>query len=243
MPVTRGRQVVQLVGPTFRAMSLSPLVLSGLLGAAYVYVQAPDRYIGDRITVLRLAALAVCLGAAFALDDPTEDTVGHVPTSPLVRRLVRVALVAPIATLLWLLFVRLTGDVPLELGGPLPVPDLTLEAGTTFVVAMAATSAGARVAADGVGGIVAAPVVLGLAGAGLFLPLHNPLLMGSPSTLPWDHAHDAWRLVLAFAAVAFVVVNRDPGRYRVGWRTRPTRAVPSRRMPKGTALRRDLEDL
>jgi hypothetical protein len=223
MPLIRARQVAQLVRPTLRAMPLSPLLLSGLLGAVYVELQAPDRYIDQRIMVLRLAGLALCIGAAFALDDPTEDTVDHVPTPSLLRRLVRVALAAPIAASLWVLFIRLTGDVPPELGGPLPAGALTLEIGATFVVAMAATSAGVRVAADRLGAIAAAPAVLGLAAVSLVLPLDNPLLMGSPSSPSWDEAHESWRLVLAVAA-AFVLVNRDPGRYRIGWRARSLRA-------------------
>lgn len=205
-------------------MSVWPLLLTGVLAGGYIYLQPENRYIGDRITVLRIAALAICIAAAFVLDDATEETVGHVPTPLWLCRLVRAALAVSIAALLWTLVIRLTGDVPPELGGPLPVGDLTLEAGTAFVVSLSASSAGARLTADRLGGIVAAPVLLGLAALAFFLPLGHPLLTDAPYSPTWDDAHHAWRQVLVAAAAAFVLVNRDSGRYRIGWRARSVRA-------------------
>jgi len=217
VPLTRANQVVQLVRPTARAMPWGPLLIAGLLGAGYVRLQAPDRYVDHVIWVMRLAGLFICVGAAFILDDPTEDTIGHVPTPLILRRLLRVALALPAAGLLWLLSIGLAGSIPDRYGGPLPVNDLTLEASAVFVVALAASSLGARLASDRLGGIVASPIVLALVAVALFLPEDQRLIIGSPHDPYWDKAHTTWKLALAIGGGAFVFLNGDPGR-RVFWR-------------------------
>lgn len=196
-------------------MSVAPLVIAGALAAGYVVLEARGAYIDYRLLVLRVAALLICLGAAFALDDPTEDTLAHVPTPLLLRRLLRVVLVVPPALFSWFVCIKLVGPEPKLMGGPIPMDDITLEATAVFLITMAAASLGAIVASDRLGGIVAAPILFVLAAVVLFLPPDHRLIVGDPAEDRWVPAHEAWRNVLLVAGVAFLYWNRDRGGPRI----------------------------
>ena len=196
-------------------MSLMPIVIAGILAAGYVLLEARATFVGYRLLVLRVAALLICLGAAFSLDDPTEETIAYVPTPLWMRRLLRVVLVAPIALLYWIVCVKLVGPEPKGMGGPVPMDDITLEATAVFVISMGAASLGAIFASDRLGGIVAAPIILVLALAVVFLPPDHALIVMDPTHERWIPAHDAWRNVLLGAGAGFLLSNRDRGRRRV----------------------------
>jgi fluoroquinolone transport system permease protein len=220
--VTRVRQTLQLVRPTAKAMSWRPVIWAAVLAIAYVWKEAPGAYIDYRVLVLRVVALLVCMGAAFVLDDATEDTISHVPSPLLLRRALRVALLLPLVAATWFLLVYLAGDVAPRDGGPVPVGDITLEAATLLATALAAACIGARVTSDRLGGVAAAPILMAVVAAVLFLPGNYKLIVsvGDPR---WANVHDTWRTALTVAVVIFVYVNRSPGAYRTMSRLRALR--------------------
>ena len=210
---TRAKQTLQLVRPTAKAMSWRPVIWAAVLAIVYVWKEAPGAYIDYRVLVLRVAALLVCMGAAFVLDDATEDTISHLPSPLLLRRALRVALLLPLVAATWFLLVYLAGDVAPRDGGPMPVGDITLEAATLLATALAAACIGARVTSDRLGGVAAAPILLAVIAVALFLPGNYKLIIsvGDPR---WANVHDTWRMALTVAVVVFVYVNRSPGTYR-----------------------------
>ena len=210
---TRAKQTLQLVRPTAKAMPWRPVIWAAVLAIVYVWKEAPGAYIDYRVLVLRVAALLVCMGAAFVLDDATEDTISHLPSPLLLRRALRVALLLPLVAATWFLLVYLAGDVAPRDGGPMPVGDITLEAATLLATALAAACIGARVTSDRLGGVAAAPILLAVIAVALFLPGNYKLIVsvGDPR---WANVHDTWRMALTVAVVVFVYVNRSPGTYR-----------------------------
>jgi UDP-N-acetylmuramyl pentapeptide phosphotransferase/UDP-N-acetylglucosamine-1-phosphate transferase len=207
-------------------MSWRPVIWAAVLAIVYVLKEAPGAYIDYRVLVLRVAALLVCMGAAFVLDDPTEETIGHVPTRLLLRRGVRVALLLPVAAGTWAVLVHFAGDVTRREGGPLPVGDLTLEAATILLIALSAACLGARLTSDRLGGIAAAPIVLAIVALAMFLPADQKLILGSASDPRWEDVHEVWRFALVGAALAFLYLNRSSGAYRTASRLRALKAAP-----------------
>ena len=225
MLLTRARQALDLTRPTARVVSWGPALFAAVVGLGYVALEAPGAYIDYRILVLRLAALGLALGAAFVLDDPTEETLGHVPTPLLLRRALRIALVLPLVTAAWIALVNAAGTVRPRQGGPLPVGDLTIEAATLLAVALCAACAGSRFTSDRLGGIVAAPVVLALVAAAMFLPADQKMILGSPVDVRWHDAHEWWLGVLAVSGALFLWLNLTAGARRTVARMRgPRRA-------------------
>jgi hypothetical protein len=218
--LTRARQTLQLAPPTWRASSYTPLVAASAIAAGFVWLETPGAFVDYRILVLRLSGLLICLGAAFVLDDPTEDFLGYVPTPLLFRRIVRIALAAPIAGAAWVVCLNLAGDVPNRLGGPLPAAALTLEACTALVLTMTAASFGSLRASDRLGGALAAPILVALIGVAMTLRGSYQLVAGSPADPQWLPAHDRWGRVLVAACAAFVYWNQDRGRLPISRRVR-----------------------
>lgn len=214
----RGRLVVHLVRPLSRASSLGPLAFGGALATAYVWVEGTGGFVDYRILVLRIAALVICMAAAFALDDATEDTLTSVPTPLMLRRFIRVGLVTPIAATWWYLCLHAVGDVPRELGGPLPASDLTLEASALLMMALAASCLGGILASDRLGGVLAGPLLFLFVALAFVLPGDYRLMLSAPAhpsdlDEAWVRAHAAWRYVAAAALAAFVYYSQDRGRY------------------------------
>jgi hypothetical protein len=197
-----------------------------ILAILYVLKEAPNAFIDYRILVLRVGGLLLCMGAAFVLDDPTEETIAHVPTPLVFRRSLRIALFLPLIAGAWRVLVYLAGEVPLRAGGPMPIGDLTLEATTLLLIALSASCLGARLTSDRLGGIAAAPIVLALVAMSMFLPHDYKLIVGSASDPRWAEAHDMWRVAFGGAALAFFYLNKSPGSYGTISRLRALRTAP-----------------
>lgn len=224
--MTRLRQAVDLLRPTARAISWHPPLWAAALALLYVVLEARSGYIDYRITVLRVGALLLCMGAAFVLDDVTEDTIGHVPTPLLMRRALRISLLLPVLATAWAAMLYLAGDVGSQDGGPMPLGDLTLEAATLLAIALCAACLGARFTSDRLGGIVAAPVLLALVGVAMFLPENQRMILGSAFHVRWEDAHEWWRAVLVMAVLGFVWLNRSSGSHPPLTRLRAARRTP-----------------
>jgi hypothetical protein len=220
----RTRTLFPLLRSTAHAMTWWPLVVGALLGSAIVVVPEAliDRLTGTHLTSLvRLAALCVALGAAFLLDDPATRSIPTVPTSRLVRHLVRVTMALPAVALWWTLLLGLaktTGHH--EAAVHLPVAALTLEAATLLAVALALAAVAQRRTADGNTGVVAAPGLLLLAAVAWLLP-HPVALILSPTDPRWTASHHRWAAVLATALMAFLWAGHERGRRRAPHRWRP----------------------
>lgn len=200
--MTRARHVARLAAATLRAISWLPLLAAGALGLVLLLLGEPT------ITRLRLVAVALCAGTAFALDDPAAETLASSPTTLLVRRLVRVALVLPVVAALWALLVA-AGGQPADAA-------LALELAALLAVALTATAVAARFAPDGRGALAAAPALLVLlAAAAIALPDRWTLLAWGPADPHWAGAHGRWALVLVLALLALLQVSRDPARRRL----------------------------
>lgn len=227
MSLIRARQFPHMLGPTLRAMPWGPFLAAGFLAVAYVWLEAPGRFVGERIQVLRLGVLLACLGASFVLDDRTEDTLGYVPTPLLLRRAVRLVLALPVAAAFWWLLIKLGGQIPKAAGGPLPRAGLTREALAVLFIAFAASSLGSRLAADRLGGVVGAPLTLGILPVVALVPQARQLVISSPADPLWKHAHNIWGSVFLVALVMFIYWSGDVGRYSI--RARLSSAVARRR--------------
>ena len=221
----RPAQLGQLLRPTARAMRWSPLGVGAMASMSIVFAMTRETCLGSgmtcisdgmRIAALRLGMLVVAMGAAFALDDPTEDTTAHLPTPLWLRRTVRLTLLTPALAAGWAILVGLA--LRDKVGkDPFPTRAMTLEFVSTVVVALALSAIGARYAPDRLGGIVAGPVLFGLAITAMLLPGRWSLLVTEPQVPLWNHAQTLWKAVLGAGVAAFVVASRD------AWRWKPFR--------------------
>jgi len=232
MPVIRPQIAVALTGPTVRAIRWQPLL--GAAGAAAVLVflttrtrfvfGAPVPDVGERILWLRMGAILLAMGAAFLLDDPSEETTRHVPTTMLSRRLIRAALAFPIIAAAWavLLWTALHASIVKQ---PFPIAALTLEAVGLVAVTLALAVGLRAFVPERLGGVAAAPALLVVVGAmyGLqYLPGHQLLFPLDPTDrVTWSQAHDLWRFVALGALLTLVALSLDPGRRSVR-RLRPS---------------------
>lgn len=196
-----------LVGPTVRLASWRALPAAGALAVAMVYF-----FSAPTVIELRLAAIMLCLGAAFVLDDPAAQTLAASPTPLLVRRLLRTTLIlAPLAAL-WMIVLWSAGEHVMTA--------LTLEFVTMLVVTLAASTVATPRIPDGRGGVAAAPTLLiVLSAALLLLPGAWTLFARDPADPAWQASHARWALLLAIAVTTFLATSRDPANRHA----RPTR--------------------
>src|SRR5262249_39928748 len=147
-----------------RAIRWQPLL--GAAGAAALLVflttrtrlefgkPVPD--VGERILWLRMGAILLAMGAAFLLDDPSEETTRHVPTTMLSRRLLRASLALPVLAAAWaaLLWIALHASIVTQ---PFPIAALTLEAAGLVAVTLALAVGLRAFVPERLGGVAAAP--------------------------------------------------------------------------------------
>ena len=203
--MTRAGQARLLVRPTARLASWSALPAADAVALAMLQFDAPQ------VIELRLAAIALCVGAAFVLDDPAAQSLAASPTPLLFRRLLRIVLLVPLVGVLW--------AVVLWHAGASFTTALTLELATMLVVTLAAAALAAPLAPDGRGGLAAAPALLiTLTAALLLLPAGWTLFVADPADPAWETSHLRWALLLGAAVAAFLAASRDPAnpRARVG---------------------------
>src|SRR5207253_5966548 len=132
------------------------------------------------------------------LDDPTEETTGHLPTPRWLRRSVRVGLVAPVVGLTWAVLVRLAMRSSVDTN-PFPTRALTLELATLAIAALAISAASARFVPEAMGGVAAGPILPGLVAAAHYLPGRAAVFLLDPQAPRWHAAHDVWRWLFVIA--------------------------------------------
>ena len=197
----RARQALLLAVPTLRATAWLPLLPAGALGLAVLTFEGPV------LLQLRLAAVALCVGAAFVLDDAAAETLATSPASLVFRRFLRIGLALPLVAALWALALWYAGtgfDAA-----------LTLELVAMLAVTLGAAAFAIPHLADGRGGAAAAPALLVFLGAcALVVPDAWTLFAQGPGDPRWDGSHLRWTLVLVVAVAGFVYASGDPARAR-----------------------------
>jgi hypothetical protein len=160
-------------------------------------------------TLLRLAAACGALGTAFVLDDPAARTTPTVPTSRLVRHLVRAGIALPLIGAWWVSALTVARTrVNADVVAGLPRAAITLEAAALVLVALALAAAGLRFNPDGAVGTLAAPALLLVLAILWFLP-HPVALILNPTDPQWTSAHRRWTVLLVGAALGFVWASRE----------------------------------
>ncbi|MFD5233084.1 ABC transporter [Streptomyces qaidamensis] len=202
------RQLVLSVHRTVPWGAMGAAGTAGLLLAALARTGGTAEKLS--LYLLRAAILAFAVGLAFLLDDPARHTTAAVPTPHPVRVALRVAVAVPAVAAWWAVALLLVPP-----GVRPPVGDITLEAGTAFVLAVAGAAAAVRfseAARPGLpvaGGLLATAVLAMLFWPGrwaLFVPVQDER---------WAAAHDRWAVVLAGAVVLGAVCAVEPVRRRI----------------------------
>ena len=163
-----------------------------------------------------LGALALCLGAAFVLDDPASATTDASPTSLAKRRMLRIALTLPLLGAVWAgsLYYATTAD-----GAPLG-PDargaLSIQASAMLATTLGASAAALRLMPGEASGWAAVVVPFALLVCAYYLPQRWALL-ATPAEPGWQAAQQRWVLLLAVGVLALIWASRDPAaRSRAG---------------------------
>lgn len=235
----RFRQALLLLGPTARTIRW-PAVVAGAAAAQLVLWAGKGELSsleGISLTPLRVAAVLLCLGAGFIIDDDAGATVEPVVASLALRRGLRMLLALPVLGVGWALTLSVASR--LAVWGPgtepsvthsLPVAGLTLEAAALLSVALAGGAAAVRWVGQARAGVAAGPVLLGFVMAMLSIGRWWPLFP-NPSEPGWVVAHVRWAGILVVAAVLFAGLALDPARRSKvlhGWRRPRMRQVAAR---------------
>lgn len=199
----RLHQVPVLVPGTIRALPWGPLLGGAALGLAMVHFGSGDP--GSLMLRLRLAAVLVCAGAAYMVDDPAARTLACSPTPLLGRRAYRVVAAVVVAGATWgTLLIAVRGAA--GPGGWAPA-SLSLQAAALLAVALSMAVLASRVAPDGRGGVAGSAAVLCLALIAVALPER-----WTPFPLGGAGSSNRPALLLAVGMVAFVLASLDPAR-------------------------------
>ena len=159
-----------------------------------------------------MAALALCLGAAWLLDDPSTATVASTPTPLALRRLVCLALALPPLGARWALELwYATGDRALF--GPGTRGALSLEFAAMLAAGLAAAALALRVQPEGRGCWAGIMTVFGLLVLAIVLPARFTLL-ALPGDGAWAASHLRWAAILAAGVLVLAWTSREsrPGR-------------------------------
>ena len=188
----RLRQSALLIRPLARTVRWLPLPAAALVGVGLLTFG--EQGLHD----LRTAMIALCIGAAFVLDDPAASTVESSPPPLLFRATLRIALVLPLVAVLW-------GLLLWDANGSPAVGASTLELAGMLAVTLAAAAL--------LNGAAAGPVLLVLLGAARLLP-------DRWSIFDSRGAHERWAVLLAIGLTGFLYASLDPCRLRLSARMR-----------------------
>jgi hypothetical protein len=200
----RGRQVVLLVRPLWRATRVAPILAAALAGLAIVHLGRPVGWAGTAVANLPEAGTLVCFGAAFMLDDPAANVLAASPTTLIFRRFLRVALVIPLLALLWGVLLW---------HAQIPSGAWSLSAGFSgmLVVTLAIAAVAGHLVPGGSGGLAVGPTLFVLMLAQLVMPeslRFLPLNFGRH----WVDAGPRAIISAAAAVAMFLAASQDPAR-------------------------------
>jgi len=226
----RIRQIMQMALPTARTIRWTVL-LGGIAAAeAVLWFARHQLSAGDTIPLMpiRVAAVLLCLGAGFVIDDEAGITVEPAVIGLSLRRGLRLAMTVPVVGLGWAAALwtasALAAAPPGGAGRSVPVGALTLEAAALLGVTLGAAAVATRWLGHGRGGVAAGPALLAFVMAMVTLAPYWPLFLDSPAAPGWAAAHVRWGLTLAGAVLVLVGYSLDPAR-RSGILRRGTRSM------------------
>ena len=155
-----------------------------------------------------LGALALCIGAAFVLDDAAGAITGATPCPLARRRLQRVALALPLLAFAWAGSLWYTGSADPAWSGTTAQLGLTLQVGAMLALTLAGSAVALRAMPGERGGWTGVLALFALAGLTRALPERWTLLAqtGDPA---WAAAQFRWAALLAFGLLMLVAACRD----------------------------------
>lgn len=217
---------LQRLAPVARTVAW-PALLTGVLTCVALVVVAPLAPGSSPLAHWPgFGALALCVGAAFLLDDAAGATVGASPRSLARRRLLRVALALPLLCTAWAGSLWYATAADAAWFGPDTRAALTLQFAAMLTVTLASSAIALRVAPDEHGGWTGALAPFAILTAALVLP-DRWALLAAPGDDAWSAAQPRWAALLALGLLTLMWANRDPASRSRRWRTRSV-AAPAR---------------
>ncbi|GAA2427115.1 ABC transporter [Actinomadura vinacea] len=201
-----------LLRPVTRTLPWTALAGGGALGLLLLSVPIAlslDPDVDFALYLLRMAALAGALGAAFVLDDPARSTTEVLPVRRLPRQGLRLALVLPPVAAWWAAACALARAGAGPDGAEIPFGAATVEAAALFAVALGVAAGTVRFTGATSPGLAAGGAVLALAVAAAVLPADLALVVPTEHDR-WEEAHRVWAGVLALALVTWTIFAREP---------------------------------
>ena len=218
-PALRRRQATLLGRPTARTIRWLPLVVAAVAGEVMLWAAKDELSRGESVPLLpvRGAAVLLCLGAAFLLDDAAGATIEPVVPTLLFRRGLRLMMALPLVAMpwgaaLWVVSTLAASGTGSSAHRPLPAAALTLEAAALLAVTLAAAAVATRRLGHGKGGTAAGPALLAFVMGMAAIGKYWPLFQGSPAEPGWAAAHVRWAAILAAAVIVLIVASLDPAR-------------------------------
>lgn len=194
-----------LLRPLAKVLNWYALLWS--LAFAFLIVWWLGQVTTDVVLSLRLGALCLAAGMAFALDDPTEDSTSMTPVSLLIRRLVRISLTLPVVAAAWLLLTRVANGSPAT-DTEVPAWPFIVELLAFSAVALAAAAIGGRYLADRLGGTIGAGAALLVAAATAFLPGSLRLWDQMPGTSGYTNTTAWWWAIVLAGGLVLIQYSR-----------------------------------
>lgn len=201
--------LLQRLAPVARTIAWAAL-LAGALACVIVVVVAPlapgsaplARWPG-------CGALALCIGAAFLLDDAAGATVGATPTPLAHRRMLRIALALPLLCVVWAGSLWYATTAEGAWFGPDTWAVLSLQLGAMLALTLAASALALRLMPGEHGGWTGAVAPLSVFAAALALP-ERWTLLALPGDGAWAAAQQRWAVLLVLGLLTLACASRDP---------------------------------
>ena len=187
-----------------------PALLAGAAACIVVLVVAP--LVSEASLLARspgLGALALCIGAAFLLDDAAAATVSATPRSLAQRRILRIALALPLLCAVWAATLWYATAAPSAPFGPDARGALSLQLAAMLTLTLAASAIALRAMPDEPVGWCGVIVPCAIVGVAPLLP-ERLALLAAPGSEAWDAAQQRWVVLLALGVIALVLASRDP---------------------------------
>jgi hypothetical protein len=213
--------VTALLRASLRSVPKMPLLLGGLVGlvtAAVPMLLHADLGLPDAAMLSRVGAVAVALGAGFALDDPAAKSTVAVPVTKLVQRTVRAVPMFVVGCATWAAVAALARlAVAPEARALFPWGGLAVEAVALMVISLALAALGLHFTDGEHGSMVAAPGILLLVITTVLLPDQIALFL-PPGHPNWAAAHRVWAALSVVGLLAGTLLAH--GGFPAGWRSR-----------------------
>lgn len=161
-----------------------------------------------------LGALALCVGAAFLLDDAASATTGATPRSLAHRRLQRIALALPLLGAVWAAALWYATTAQGAWFGPDTRLGLSIQFAAVLALTLAASAIALHVMPDEHAGWIGALAPFAVLTATLLLP-ERWALLALPGDDDWAAAQQRWTILLTIGVLTLACASRDPA-HRAG---------------------------